>query len=104
MWILCLQTKKTDFSVHNSYVDNLLLKKIVLKGYEIIQMNEFNKNPNKEILNFEEVCKLLGICRNTLTKMMNNNEVKYCKLGAQYKFRYCDIMALFNYNSSMGVS
>ena len=54
------------------------------------------------ILSFKEVCELLGICRNTLTKMMNNNEIKYCKLGTQYKFRYCDIMSLFDYNNRAG--
>lgn len=66
-------------------------------------MTNDDKNAIK-ILSFDDVCKLLGICRNTLTKMMNNNEIKYCKLGSQYKFRYCDIMSLFDYSNRAEVS
>ena len=52
-----------------------------------------------EIMTFEEVCKYLGICRNTLTSMMNSGDIRYCKLGVQYRFRRSDIMAMFDYNN-----
>lgn len=57
-----------------------------------------NKESSKEIMNFNDVCHFLGICRNTLTKMMEKREIKFCKLGTQYKFRRSDILDLFDYN------
>lgn len=66
-------------------------------------MERVNFTNNKEIMNFNEVCDYLGICRNTLTKMMEKNEIKYCKLGAHYKFRRSDIMNLFDYGKGVSV-
>ena len=57
-----------------------------------------------EIMTFEEVCKYLGICRNTLTSMMNSGEINFCKLRTHYRFRRSDIMALFENNNRVGVS
>ena len=57
----------------------------------------------KEIMNFGEVCDYLGICRNTLTKMIENSEIKYCKMGVQYKFRRSDILHMFDYRNGVSI-
>ena len=43
------------------------------------------------ILTFQNVCDILGISKNTLRKLMQENDLDYYKVGKQIRFRKEDL-------------
>lgn len=67
---------------------NLETKKVILQPIMELQAKEF--------LTIQETCKLLGISRTTLWRILKQGKLKSAKIGSRVIIRKEDLNSLFN--------
>lgn len=65
------------------------IKKMIIKDSRPVKENSNNQN---KLLNEDEICQVLGVCRTTMFLWRKKGKIPFYRIGGRYRYRLSEIL------------